>query len=385
MQNRGMPYFYGAISTGTILSNLVAALDVVDLGVVLLDQDLHVCFVNQRFAEMWSGPREALTTGLPFRRLVELGADNVYYEVPPDQFAAYLDDREAAVRAGAAPPVKINLRDGRRVLFRCIRCPRGGRLLTYADITPLKDEEDAYLQACHEAESASAEQRFIAETLEEQASQLATLAESADENARRVERMNRLLKHEVAERRQLEARLRHMASIDGLTGTLNHARFLRLAQRTLARARRIGQGIVLLMLDIDHFKQINDRFGHPAGDAALKHFVSRLRAGIREHDLIGRLGGEEFAIMLQGVDKARGFEVAERLRLLVAEAPLRHAGHTIAFTVSIGLATPRDTDRSIAQTLARADARLYTAKNAGRDQVWATDDTPVVEATANAD
>ena len=385
MQNRGMPYFYGAVSTEMLLANLVAALDVVDLGIVLLDQDLHVCFVNQRFAEMWSGAREALTTGLPFRTLVELGADNVYYEVPPDEFAAYLDEREAAVRAGAAPPVKINLRDGRRLLFRCIRCPRGGRLITYTDITLLKDEEEACLKACHEAESASAEQRFIAETLEEQASQLVTLAESADENARHVERMNRLLKHEVAERRQLEARLRHMASIDGLTGTLNHARFLKVAQRNLVRARRAGQGIVLLMLDIDHFKQINDQFGHPAGDAALKHFVNRLRAGIRDSDVIGRLGGEEFGVMLHGVDKARGFEVAERLRMLVAEAPLRQAGHTIALTVSIGLATSRDTDRSIAQTLARADARLYIAKKAGRDQVWATDDHPVVEATADND
>ena len=385
MQNRGMPYYFGAVSTETILANLVAALDRVDLGVVLLDRDMRACFVNQRFAEMWSGPREALTTGLRFRTLLEFCANNVHYDVPPDQLPAYLDEREAAVRAGSTPPVKVNLRDGRRLLSHCIRCPDGGRLIIYADITPLKDEEEAYLRACHEAESASAEQRFIAETLEEQASQLVTLAESADDNARRVEHINRLLKNEVAERRQLEARLRRMASIDGLTGTLTHARFLTVAQRTLARARRAGQGTVLLMLDIDHFKQINDQFGHSAGDAALKHFVSRLRAGIREHDLIGRLGGEEFAILLHGVDKARGFEIAERLRMLVADAPLRQAGHTIAFTVSIGLASPRDTDKSIAQTLARADARLYIAKEAGRDQVWATDDPPVVEATANSD
>ncbi|HTI79050.1 MAG TPA: diguanylate cyclase [Acetobacteraceae bacterium] len=380
-----MPYFYGAVSIETILADLVAALDRVELGVVLLDRDLRACFVNQRFADMWSGPREALTTGLRFRALLELGADGVCYDVPADQFAAYLDEREAAVREGTAAPVKVNLRDGRLLLFRCVRCPGGGRLITYADITPLKEEEEAYLRACAEAESASAEQRFIAETLEEQASQLVTLAESADENARRVERMNRLLKHEMAERRQLEARLRHMASIDGLTGTLNHARFLTVAQRALGKARRAGQGIVLLMLDIDHFKHINDQFGHSAGDAALKHFVSRLRAGIREHDLIGRLGGEEFAIMLQGIDKARGFEVAERLRMLVAEAPLQQASHTIAFTVSIGLATPRDSDKSIAQTLARADARLYTAKKAGRNQVWATDDPLVVEAAVSND
>src|ERR1700733_1065554 len=104
MQNRGMPYYFGAVSTETILANLVAALDRVDLGVVLLDRDMRACFVNQRFAEMWSGPREALTTGLRFRTLLEFCANNVRYDVPPDQLPAYLDEREAAVRAGSTPP-----------------------------------------------------------------------------------------------------------------------------------------------------------------------------------------------------------------------------------------------------------------------------------------
>jgi diguanylate cyclase (GGDEF)-like protein len=240
-------------------------------------------------------------------------------------------------------------------------------------VTPLKNEEEAREQARHEAESMSAEQRFIAETLEEQASHLATLAETADENARRVERMNRLLQHEVAQRRELEARLRRMASTDGLTGTLNRARFLLLARRALTRARRLGQGMAILMLDIDHFKQINDRYGHQAGDAALKHFVGRLRAGMREHDLLGRLGGEEFAIALTGIDVARAFEVAERLRLMVAGGPVRCGGCAFDMSVSIGIATPRQTDESIARILARADARLYAAKQAGRNQVCGAD------------
>ena len=379
-----MPYFFGGKPPEAILAHLIEALDLVNLGIVLLDRDMRVCFVNQRFAEQWPGPREMLTAGPGFRTILEFGAANVVYDIPDDALPAYLEEREAAVRAGTASPVEVNLRDGRRLLFRCMLCPAGGRLITYADITPLKDKEDAYRQARSEAKSTSAEQRFIAETLEEQAAQLATLAESADENAHRVERMNRVLKHEVAERRQLEARLRHMASIDGLTGILNRARFLTLAQRALVRARQDGRGLVLLMLDIDHFKQINDRYGHSAGDAALKHFVGRLRAGIREHDLLGRLGGEEFAIVLLYVDARQAREVAERLRTEIAGAPLHHGGHRIDITVSIGVASPRDTDKSIARILARADARLYAAKNAGRNQVWATD-VPVATEPAAVD
>src|SRR5579863_435460 len=132
-----MPYFFGALATEMILANLVAALDRVDLGIVLLDREMRACFLNQRFAEMWPGPSEELTTGLHFRTILGLVAANVCYDVPPDQLAAHLDQRAAAVQAGTAPPTKIRLRDGRRLLFRCIGCPGGGRLIIYADITPL--------------------------------------------------------------------------------------------------------------------------------------------------------------------------------------------------------------------------------------------------------
>jgi diguanylate cyclase (GGDEF)-like protein len=369
-----MPYFVGAGCSDVTLAALLGALDVVDIGIILLDRNMQACFVNQRCADMCLRTEELEADGRGFDTILRHLTANVMRDLPGSEAAASLEEFERAVRDGEVLQILVDLPDGRRLLLRCAPCPDGGRLLTCCDITPLKVDEEAREQARHEAESMSAEQRFIAETLEEQASHLVTLAESADENARRVERMNKLLQHEIAERRELAARLRRMATTDGLTGTLNRARFLALAQRALTRARRLGEGMAVLMLDIDHFKQINDCYGHQAGDAALKHFVDRLRAGIREHDLLGRLGGEEFAIALTTVDGARAFEVAERLRLMVAGSPVRHGGHTFDMSVSIGIATPRESDESIARMLARADARLYAAKQAGRNQVCAATD-----------
>jgi diguanylate cyclase (GGDEF)-like protein len=220
------------------------------------------------------------------------------------------------------------------------------------------------------------EQRFSTETLESQAAYLASLAETADESARRAEEAKQQLEQEIAERRQLEAQLRRMATTDGLTGTLNHAQFLLMGQRELERVRQRHQSLALLMLDIDHFKLINDRYGHLIGDEALKHLVVQLRAGIRAIDLLGRMGGEEFAIVLPTISAAVAGQVAERLRARVAATPLLHADQSIGMTVSIGVSMARDADTTLEQILARADATLYAAKNAGRNRVVA-DGVPV--------
>src|ERR1700743_1916298 len=103
------------------------------------------------------------------------------------------------------------------------------------------------------------------------------------------------------------------------------------------------------MLDIDHFKAVNDHYGHLVGDAALKHFVAQLLAGIRGVDLLGRLGGEEFASVLPAITAEAAWQVAERLRVRVAATPLLHGDHAIGITVSIGLAMARDTDRTLEQ------------------------------------
>jgi diguanylate cyclase (GGDEF)-like protein len=125
----------------------------------------------------------------------------------------------------------------------------------------------------------------------------------------------------------------------------------------------------MLMLDVDHFKMVNDRHGHAGGDGALRHLVATLRAGIRQADLLGRLGGEEFGIVLQGVTPELAEQIAERLRLMVAESPHRHADRLITMTVSVGMALAHESDVSVEQIMARADRALYHAKDTGRNRV----------------
>jgi diguanylate cyclase (GGDEF)-like protein len=231
------------------------------------------------------------------------------------------------------------------------------------------------VQARDAAERLAIDLRFSNETLESQASYLASLAEAADANAQAAEDATRLLQHEVAERRQLEDRLRHMATTDALTGTLNRAQFMNLEQRGVDRVRQPDLGLAMLMVDVDHFKSINDRYGHQAGDTALCHLVSVLRAGIRRVDL---LGGEEFAIVLPAIGEEGAGAVAERLRANLASDPVLHDAQQIRMTISIGLAVLRDDDRTLGHLLARADTLLYAAKHAGRNRV--VSETPAIAA-----
>jgi diguanylate cyclase (GGDEF)-like protein len=371
-----MPQFLIDEPAEAILATLAEALDLVDLGIVVLNRDLRIRFVNRRYTEIWGGPPELLTTGATFRTLLDHAAGQLLYDVPAAELPAYLDRREAEIRAGAMATTEIDLLDGRRLLLRCIPCSHDGRILTFANITRLKQVQELQEQARVAADRMLVEQRFSCETLESQAAYLASLAESADENARRAEEAKQQLEREVAERRQLEAQLRRLAATDGLTGTLNHARFLVLGQRELDRVRQVDQTLAVLMLDIDHFKLINDRYGHQTGDEALKHCVAQLRAGIRGIDLLGRLGGEEFGIVLPAISREAAWQVADRLRVRVATMPLAHAGSTIGMTVSIGVALARDTDKTVEQILARADARVYLAKATGRNRVVSVDRHP---------
>ncbi|ARJ66321.1 response regulator [Magnetospirillum sp. ME-1] len=168
------------------------------------------------------------------------------------------------------------------------------------------------------------------------------------------------------------AELEELASRDSLTGVANRRHFEHLAGLELDHARRMGRSFALLALDIDHFKRINDTWGHAAGDEALKSFANACRMGLREYDILGRVGGEEFAVALPntGPDGAR--VIAERLRAAVAELVVHPAkGQFFDLTVSIGVAQLRDTDTGIATMLERADQALYRAKNGGRNRVVA--------------
>jgi len=362
---RSMPQFLASDSASDAITALAEAIDLLDVGVVVLDRDLCVRIVTRRFADAWALPEAVAPT---LRELASLVREFHTGGATGDPGTA-AERLTAAICAGAIPTAVIRLADGARRVLRCTVRRDGGRLLTCTDLVAPDDAAGHSRREQDAAERLAAELRFSNETLESQAAYLASLAEAADANAQAAEEAKRLLEREVAERRQLEQRLRHMAATDALTGALSRAQFLALGQREVERVRQQGLGLALLMIDIDHFKLINDHHGHPAGDAALCHLVTGLRTGIRRIDLLGRLGGEEFAIVLPAIGREPAAAVAERLREYVADHELTHGAQQIGMTVSIGLAMLDDDDAGLEQLLVRADALLYAAKHAGRNRV----------------
>lgn len=165
-----------------------------------------------------------------------------------------------------------------------------------------------------------------------------------------------------------DRKMAQLATIDSLTGLVNRRAFFEHTGRARLLATRLRQPIALMMLDIDHFKRLNDRFGHAGGDQALCVFAATAQAALREHDIMGRLGGEEFALVLPGTDLEGALQAAERLRLAIECAQLHDGGQAYAMTVSIGVVLI-DPLEHINAALARADHALYAAKSAGRNRV----------------
>jgi len=165
-----------------------------------------------------------------------------------------------------------------------------------------------------------------------------------------------------------DARMERLATTDDLTGLLNRRAFFARAEAARLLSLRMRQPITLLMLDIDHFKQLNDRFGHATGDEALVKFSATCGEALREHDILGRLGGEEFALVLPGTDLDGAIHAAERLRQGVVDARLLTCGNSYTMTVSIGVVLIAP-DEDLPTGLARADHALYEAKRNGRNRV----------------
>ncbi|HLO75870.1 MAG TPA: GGDEF domain-containing protein [Magnetospirillum sp.] len=169
------------------------------------------------------------------------------------------------------------------------------------------------------------------------------------------------------------AELEVLANHDALTGTANLRHFHRLASLELGHARRMNRSLALLALDLDHFKRINDQWGHAAGDLALKSFAATCRAALREPDILGRCGGEEFAIALPNTGMDGAMVIAERLRRAVESLSVpQPEGPPLSFTVSIGIAVAGPGQQAVADIaalLAHADRALYASKKAGRNRV----------------
>ncbi len=179
---------------------------------------------------------------------------------------------------------------------------------------------------------------------------------------------------DISRRRAQERILRELATHDPLTGIYNRRQFFQLAQQELGRTNREKGAMSLLILDVDHFKQVNDRYGHLAGDRLLINTAEVLSSGLRDFDIIARYGGEEFVILLPNTQLSQACEIAERLRSEVECSMVVFEGQEIRVTVSIGVTAYRYQEQS-RELLARADRALYRAKNDGRNRCCVSQET----------
>ena len=168
---------------------------------------------------------------------------------------------------------------------------------------------------------------------------------------------------------RLNDELREQADVDVLTGVFNRRGLDLRAHRLLARARKTRSQMAVIIMDIDHFKRINDTHGHAVGDQVLVWLPEQLSEMLRPNDLLGRYGGEEFVALLPDVDLATALKVAERMRSNIAAQAPEFNGARIPITLSLGIALARDADYDLETALAQADAGLYLAKESGRNQV----------------
>jgi diguanylate cyclase (GGDEF)-like protein len=181
-----------------------------------------------------------------------------------------------------------------------------------------------------------------------------------------------------------ELELRLLAATDGLTGSMRRREFLDVATADVARARRYRSPLSCLVIGIDHFKSINDKGGHAAGELVLQHFVSIYRATLRAPDYIGRIGAEEFAVMLPETPLLNALRVAERILENLAASTIDASQHQVTATTSIGVVEYADQAWSLDQLLAAANAAMADARKSGSNQaVCYLDDMQLVSGAAS--
>lgn len=288
------------------LDALRAALDEVEEGVVLLDRDLRTHFMNRAIREI-GGHREYAPGERPsYAELLDEVRVNSAYAIPADQMDAYVAKRVEYVRSGNPNPVDLHMADGKVLRFKCNALPDGGRMLIYTNVTDL---------------------------------------------VRNAEQLEKL------------------ATTDGMTGLHNRRHFMKLADAEWGRFQRHGRPLSLLMLDADFFKSINDRFGHYVGDQVVAQIAALCREDRRVSDVVARIGGEEFALLLPETTAEAAYAVAERLRRNVEVSPLLSNRNGLAVTVSIGVAEAGPGMSGIVDLMKDSDRALYKAKGAGRNRV----------------
>ncbi len=284
--------------------------------------------------------------------------------------------------AGATDASRYSLDASRYSLFE-----HEEEVIRRADgMVAMLEEVAAGVRALAEAYRAGlAEQRRLVRFSDRMQAELQDANQRLSSQADELLRLNESLTQEIETRRKLEEELRRFAITDGLTGGFNRRHFLYLAERDARRCLRNGHAISLLLMDLDRFKSINDTFGHAAGDDVLVAFAALCRSRLRDLDIFGRIGGEEFAVVLPEVDMHQALEIAARLRTACAASEVVHRDRRLAITVSVGVAPVLETDDPVEDAMSRADRALYRAKSRGRNRVEPWDGTDPDDAEARED
>jgi diguanylate cyclase (GGDEF)-like protein len=303
---------------------LIEALSSISQGVLVLDSNFEVVFGNSQFRRMVDVPEALVQPGtsatILFRFLAQRG------EYGPGDPEAQAAAREEVIRSGKIQSLDRQRPNGKFLLIRGNSFDDGGYVITYTDATDRQREQ---------------------------------------------ERLSLLVDEKTQELRKANRELGRLAAMDPLLGIPNRRRFSRLAERVHAQMVRDQQPSWLMMLDVDHFKSVNDRYGHAAGDAVLQAMVATIREILRPEDHLARYGGEEFTILLPVADQHEAAAVAEKIRSSIASSVVHFGDIEIRVTVSIGIAQWHYTEASIEVPLTRADRGLYYAKHAGRNRCHA--------------
>jgi len=411
------------------LLQMRAALDQVSFGVVLLDHELRAQFINKAFRKMWKLPDEKADTKPAYVALLYHGRDTRAYEIPARDVNAYVAERVAFVKAGNPNPVDLRLSNGEVLRFQCAVLPAGGRMLSYTVVTDIarKADElqslraaldgvgegvvvlDADLNVRHmnkivrdlwQVDDAGARRLNYAGMMKAALQQGLVPAKAEADDTRiarhlakirvddaepkdfqiagRTMRMRRspmaggwhiLTYDDISDLVQRADQLHTMANTDELTGLPNRRSFMTLAKSEWDRFQRYHRPLSLLMVDVDHFKEINDSFGHDVGDNALAHVAALCKDSRRSSDAVARIGGEEFAILMPETTAEQALYVGERLRHAIAAAPCKSPGQEFKVTVSIGAAQASLGMAGIHALMKRADGALYRAKALGRNRI----------------
>ena len=314
LQSRARQAWLRIAAASHKLESVRNALDRIDIVVMLLDQDLRVQFAN-RAVFVKGGMRErALGENPTAAELLHEFATSGTYPVPVDKIDQFVAKSINFVRSGDLTPIDLQLANGAIFRFKSVALPNGGWMLTYSDVTDL---------------------------------------------VRNAEQLEKL------------------ATTDGMTGLHNRRQFMKLAEAEWGRFQRHGHPLSLLMLDVDFFKSINDRFGHYVGDQVVAQIAALCREGRRVSDVVARIGGEEFALLLPETSIEAAYVVAGRLRRSVEVSPLLSNGNGLAVTVSIGVAEAAPGMSGIVDLMKDSDRALYEAKGAGRNRVILAEQVPI--------